>query len=244
MVDIALSGKKTLVTGGTRGIGRAITCAMARSGADVLTCYRQDESRADELVRELKTIPGDHHVVRADLTSEADIADLIEECRTRFGHLDVIVNSAGTISHQPFGQLAAAEWHRVLDTNLTAAYLVIQAALPLLSEGASVINVGSRVAFVGIPLRAHYTAAKAGLTGLTRSLCKELGPRGIRVNVVAPGVIATEAELPAEVVQRYQNMTALHRLGTPADVAAVVAFLASDASGYLTGATIDVDGGI
>lgn len=244
MVDIALSGKKALVTGGTRGIGRAITCALARSGADVLTCYQRDEARAQELVRELKAIPGDHHVVQADLTSEAEIAGLAEECRVRFGSLDVIVNSAGTISHQPIGELAAAEWHRVLDTNLTAAYLVTRAALPLLNDGASVISVGSRVACVGIPLRAHYTAAKAGLIGLTRSLCKELGPRGIRVNVVAPGVIATEAELPAEVTQRYENMTALRRLGTPADVAAVVAFLASDASGYVTGATIDVDGGI
>jgi 3-oxoacyl-[acyl-carrier protein] reductase len=241
---MTLSGKKALVTGGTRGMGREITCTLARSGADVLTCYRQDEDYAGRLVRELKTIPGDHHVIQADLAEENEIVSLIDECRTRFGTLDIIVNCAGTISHRPFGQLATAEWRRVLDTNLTAACLVIQNALPLLSGNASIINIGSRVATVGVPLRAHYTAAKAGLIGLTRSLCKELGPAGIRINVVAPGVIATEAELPAEVVARYENMTALRRLGQPADVAAVVLFLASDASGYVTGATIDVDGGI
>jgi 3-oxoacyl-[acyl-carrier protein] reductase len=243
-VEITLSGRKALVTGGTRGIGREITCALARSGADVLTCYLQDEDHASSLVRELKTIQGDHHVIQADLAQENDIVSLIGECHTRLGSLDIIVNCAGTISHRPFSQLATAEWRRVLDTNLTAACLVIREALPLLSGNASIINVGSRVATVGVPLRAHYTAAKAGLIGLTRSLCKELGPAGIRVNVVAPGVIATEAELPAEVVTRYENMTALHRLGRPADVAAVVVFLASDASGYVTGATIDVDGGI
>jgi 3-oxoacyl-[acyl-carrier protein] reductase len=239
-----LSGKKALVTGGTRGMGREITCTLARAGADVLTCYRQDEDYAGRLVRELKTIPGDHHVIQADLAEENEIVSLIDECRIRFGTLDIIVNCAGTISHRPFAQLATAEWRRVLDTNLTAACLVIQNALPLLNGNASIINIGSRVATVGVPLRAHYTAAKAGLIGLTRSLCKELGPAGIRINVVAPGVIATEAELPAEVVTRYENMTALRRLGQPADVAAVVLFLASDASGYVTGATIDVDGGI
>jgi len=241
---MTLSGKKALVTGGTRGIGREITRALARSGADVLTCYRRDEEHASSLVRELKAIPGDHHVVQADLAQENDIVSLIDECRTRLGTLDIIVNCAGAISHRPFSELKTEEWRRVLDTNLTAACLVIQNALPLLSGNASIINIGSRVATVGIPLRAHYTAAKAGLIGLTRSLCKELGPAGIRVNVIAPGVIATEAELPPEVVKRYEGMTALHRLGKPADVAAVAVFLASDASGYVTGATIDVDGGI
>lgn len=243
-MDMTLSGKKALVTGGTRGIGREIARALACAGADVLTCYRQDGSHVDDLARELEKTGGDHHLIQADLTRETDVAHLIGECRSRFGGLDVIVNNAGVISHQPFGRLEPDEWRRVVDTSLTAAYLVIHGALPLLSKHASVINIGSRVATVGIPLRAHYTAAKAGLVGLTRSLCKELGPRGVRINVVAPGVISTEVELATDVVERYEKMTALRRLGTPADVAAVVLFLASDASGYVTGATIDVDGGI
>ncbi len=244
MVEISLAGKKALVTGGTRGIGRELTRSLARAGADVLACYRSTGEHVDQLARELKEIPGDHQLVRADLTEHAEIEALLAECRQRFGALDVVVNNAGVISHEPFGTLAPAEWRRVLDTNLTAAYLVAQGALALLRPGASIINIGSRVATVGIPLRAHYTAAKAGMIGLTRSLCKELGPAGIRVNLVAPGVIATGAELPAEVRARYETMTALGRLGRPADIAAVVCFLASDLAAYVTGETIHVDGGI
>jgi 3-oxoacyl-[acyl-carrier protein] reductase len=243
-VLIDLSGRKALVTGGTRGIGREITLGLARAGADVLACYRTGGEHVDRLARELKEVPGDHHVVRADISDTADVRALADECRTRFGRLDIVVNNAGVISHEPFERLAVEEWRRVLDTNLTGAYLVAQAALPLLGPGSSIVNIGSRVATVGIPLRAHYTAAKAGMIGLTRSLCKELGGEGIRVNLVAPGVIATETELSAEVRAKYEGMTALRRLGQPADIAAVVCFLASDLAGYVTGETIHVDGGI
>ncbi|WFE29225.1 SDR family NAD(P)-dependent oxidoreductase [Solwaraspora sp. WMMD791] len=240
----SLSGRAALVTGGTRGIGRGIVTALAHAGADVVACYRADGPHVDDLARTLKEIPGDHHLVRADIGDPGQLSALADECRLRYGRLDVVVNNAGVISHQPIDQLAVDEWRRVLDTNLTGAFLVVREVLPLLGAGASIVNVGSRVATVGIPLRAHYTAAKAGLIGLTRSLAKELGPRGIRVNLVAPGVIATEKELPAEVLARYEQLTALRRLGTPQEVAAVVCFLASEAAGYLTGATVDVDGGI
>lgn len=243
-MSISLSGRKALVTGGTRGIGRGIVLALAEAGADVLACYRDDGAHVERLARELKEIPGDHHLVRADIADHDQVAALTDECRRRFGRLDIVVNNAGVISHEPIERLAVDEWRRVLDTNLTGAFLVVQAVLPLLGTGASIVNVGSRVATVGIPLRAHYTAAKAGMIGLTRSLAKELGPRGIRINLVAPGVIATEKELSAEIRGRYEQMTALRRLGTPQDVAAAVRFLASDEAGYLTGATIDVDGGI
>lgn len=243
-MDIPLSGRKALVTGGTRGIGREITLALSRAGADVIACYRADGEHVEELARQLKEIPGEHHLVRADIADERDVAALAEACRDRYGRLDVIVNNAGVISHVPYEKLPLAEWRRVLDTNLTGSYLVVQAMLPLLGTGASVVNIGSRVATVGIPLRAHYTAAKAGMIGLTRSLCKELGPRGIRVNLVAPGVIATEVELPPEVVAKYEGMTALRRLGRPADIAATVCFLASDLAAYITGETVNVDGGI
>jgi 3-oxoacyl-[acyl-carrier protein] reductase len=243
-VFIDLSGHKALVTGGTRGIGREITLALARAGADVLACYRNDGENVAQLARELKETAGDHHLVRADVSDAADVRALVSECSDRFGRLDTVVNNAGVISHEPFERLPLDEWRRVLDTNLTGAFLVVQSALSLMDSGASVVNVGSRVATVGIPLRAHYTAAKAGMIGLTRSLCKELGPRGIRVNLVAPGVVATEVELSDEVRARYEGMTALRRLGRPSDIAAVVCFLASDLAGYITGETINVDGGI
>jgi 3-oxoacyl-[acyl-carrier protein] reductase len=154
------------------------------------------------------------------------------------------------ISHIPYAELAVDEWHRVLDTNLTAAFRLVQQCLPLMSGGGSVVNIGSRGAAAGIPLRAHYTAAKAAMIGLTRSLAKEYGKQGLRINVLAPGVIETEAmdEMPAERAQALREMyagkTALARLGTVPEVAAVALFLLSDAAGYITGETVNVDGGI
>ena len=249
-MEFALHGKKILVTGGTRGIGRAVVLAAARAGADVTTCHRQDGEAVDSLVSALKETGGDHHVVRADLASTEEVDRLIEETGRRFGRLDAVVNNAGVISHVPFADLPVEEWHRVLDTNLTATYRVVQRALPLLDRGASIVNIGSRGAAAGIPLRAHYTAAKAAMIGLTRSLAKEFGGRGIRVNVLAPGVIETEAmdamppERAAALREMYSGKTALARLGTVDEVAAVALFLISDLSGYVTGETINVDGGI
>ncbi|MFB9364634.1 SDR family NAD(P)-dependent oxidoreductase [Kitasatospora sp. NPDC001664] len=249
-MEFALHGKKILVTGGTRGIGRGIVLAAARAGADVLTCHRQEGEAVDSLVRELKETPGEHHVIRADLARIEEVDRLAALARQHYGRLDGVVNNAGVISHVPFAELPADEWSRVIDTNLTAAYRVIQQTLPLLGAGSSVVNIGSRGAAAGIPLRAHYTAAKAAMTGLTRSLAKELGPRGIRVNVVAPGVIETEAfeAMPADRAEAlratYAQKTSLARLGTVAELAAPVLFLLSDLSGYVTGETLNVDGGI
>jgi len=249
-MELALRGKKLLVTGGTRGIGRGIVLAAARGGADVLTCYRQESEYVESLRRELKETGGDHHVVRADVGEIAEVDALLEEAKNRYGRLDGIVNNAGTITHIPFAELPADEWSRVIDTNLTASYRVIQQALPLLGAGGSIVNIGSRGAAAGIPLRAHYTAAKAAMIGLTRSLAKELGGKGIRVNVVAPGVIETEAfaAMPAERAEglrsTYSQKTALARLGTVEELAAPVLFLLSDLSAYVTGETINVDGGI
>ncbi|MER7394200.1 SDR family NAD(P)-dependent oxidoreductase [Streptomyces sp. NPDC000151] len=249
-MELALHGKKLLVTGGTRGIGRAIVLAAARAGADVLTCYRQESEYVESLRRELKETGGQHHVIRADVGEIAQVDRLVEEAGKRFGRLDGVVNNAGTITHIPFADLPAEEWSRVIDTNLTASYRVIQQALPLLGPGGSIVNIGSRGAAAGIPLRAHYTAAKSAMIGLTRSLSKELGGKGIRVNVVAPGVIETEAfaDMPAERAEglraTYSQKTALARLGTVEELAAPVLFLLSDLSAYITGETLNVDGGI
>ncbi|BCL16756.1 SDR family NAD(P)-dependent oxidoreductase [Micromonospora sagamiensis] len=245
-----LAGKNALVTGGTRGIGRAIVLTLAKAGANVVTCYRSEGEAVESLARELKDTPGQHHLVRADVGDAEQIDQLLAECKVRLGSLDVVVNNAGVISHIGYDDLSLADWHAVVDTNLTGTFLVIQKALPLMGEGASVVNIGSRVAKVGIPMRAHYTAAKAGLVGLTRSLCKELGRRGIRVNLVEPGVIATEEmarltpEQRAAMEARYAQLTSLGRLGHVDEVAEVVLFLASDKSRYVSGAQIPVDGGI
>jgi 3-oxoacyl-[acyl-carrier protein] reductase len=249
-MEWSISGRKVLVTGGTRGVGRGIVTVLARAGADVITCYRQDSAAAADLERELKETGGQHHVIQADLADPAEIERLTRECRDRFGRLDAVVSNAGVISHVPYPRLALAEWQRTLDVNLTAAHLVTQLSLPLMGEGGSIIYIGSKVAEVGIPLRAHYTTVKAALVGLARSLAKELGPERIRVNVVAPGVIETEAmhAMPAEQREqlrtRYQGKTALGRLGEPAEVGGAVLFLVSPLSGYVTGEVLHVDGGI
>ncbi|TVL88171.1 SDR family NAD(P)-dependent oxidoreductase [Streptomyces sp. SAJ15] len=249
-MELDLIGKHVLISGGSRGIGRALALAFAHAGARVLACHRDPSPQADRLAAELKEAPGEHLLVQADVTDPTQVDRLLGQARERFGGLDVVVHNAGVISHVPFAELEPEEWHRILDTSLTAAYLLVRGALPLLGPGASVIAVGSRAARAGIPLRAHYTAAKAGLEGLTRSLAKELGPRGIRVNVIAPGVIdsddtkALPAERRAELTARYSAMTALGRLGRPDEIAGAALFLASGLSSYLTGQTICVDGGI
>lgn len=241
---ISLGGRAVLVTGGSRGLGAAITLAMARAGADVVACYVHEGDHLDHLRRELDTTPGKHELVRADVTVPADVDALVARLRDRFGVLDTVVNNAGVISHVPFAELPADEWHRVLDTNLTSVYTVVQAALPLLRPGSSVINVGSGSATVGLALRAHYTATKAGLIGLSRSLARELGPDGVRVNLLQPGVVQTEKELADDVVTRYEAKTSLGRLGRPEEIGDVAVFLASDLASYVTGATLDVNGGI
>ncbi|OLE29255.1 MAG: short-chain dehydrogenase [Actinobacteria bacterium 13_1_20CM_3_71_11] len=235
-----------LVTGGTRGIGRAIVRTLAGTGANVVTCSRHDDEAAQALLRELKDTGGTHSVVRADITRPEDVDELLATCKDQLGGLDTIVLNAGVISHIPIAKLGYDEWNRVLASNLTGAYLVVQRALPLLREGASVVAIGSAVALKGLPMRAHYTAAKAGLVGLVRTLAKELGSRGIRVNLVAPGVIDTGDgdDLPADKRKFYESLTALGRLGRPEDIADVVAFLSSDAARYITGESITVDGGI
>lgn len=250
-MELELRGKNILVTGGTRGVGRGIVLAAARAGAHVVTCYHRDTEAADRLARDLKEEGGEHQVIQADIAdvNQADslVAAAAEHCG---GHIDGIVNNAGAVSRIPFADLPAREWSRVLDTSLTAAYRVIQQSLPLLGAGSSVVNIGWRGTAEGVALQAHYSAAKSAMIGLTRSLARELGPRGIRVNVVAPGKIETEAldaepaDHAEEIRATFAAKTALGRLGTVDEVASSVLFLLSKASGYITGHTLNVDGGI
>jgi glucose 1-dehydrogenase/3-oxoacyl-[acyl-carrier protein] reductase len=241
-----LAGKRALVTGGTRGIGRAIALGLATAGAHVVVSHVQESEAAESLRHELKETGGHHLLVIADAADPEQITALLAAAGEHLGGLDILVNSVGTISHVPYAQLSIADWTSVLTTNLTATHLVTQGALPLLGDSGSVINIGSGAGLVGVPLRAHYTAAKTGLIGLTRSLSKEIGSKGIRVNLVSPGVIETDhaAGMPPAARAAYTNRIPLGRLGTAEEVAAVVLFLASDVSSYVNGATFTVDGGI
>jgi len=245
-VDQRLAGKRVLVTGGTKGIGRATVLAFARSGASVVTCYHTDGAAADSLARELADLGGKHQVVQADVTDPGQVASLGDTARDALGGLDVLVNNIGVDSVVSFEDLTLPEWQRVVEHNMTSVYLVTQAALGLLTDGGSIVSIGSSVALRGRARGVHYTTSKAALIGFTRALCKEAGARGIRVNAVAPGLTETEpgAGLPPDAVQRIVGMTALGRICQPADVAGAVLFLAGDASRYISGVTLNVDGGV
>ncbi|TDD12620.1 SDR family NAD(P)-dependent oxidoreductase [Nonomuraea diastatica] len=233
--DAALAGKRVLVTGGSRGIGAATASALVAAGARVIACHRGSPASLS------------YELVTADVTREPDVAALADTCAERLGGLDVLVNNAGVDGVRPVDKLDPGQWHEIMDANLTSAYLVTRQALGLMSGGASVVNLSASVALRGRPASAHYTASKAALIGLTRSLARELGPRGIRVNAVAPGVIDAAGPgegPPPHLRERLAGMTALGRLGTADEVAAAVLFLAGDQSRYITGSTLNVDGGM
>lgn len=239
-------GKHVLVTGGARGIGRATVLALAARGAAVTACYVNESERVESLRAELDELGARGTLVRADISDHEDAARLAAGAHERFGAVDAVVNNAGVISHHPLRDLPPAEWQRVLDTNLSGMYHVIRGVLPYVAESASIVNISSAVAHHGMPGAAHYVASKAGVMGLTRALAKELGPQGIRVNCIASGLIETDQmkAVTAEGKARYEQMISLGRLGRPEEIADVVLFLASPAARYVTGATLDVDGGI
>lgn len=245
-MDLNLAGKRALVTGGSRGIGRGVALALAQQGVLVAACYQQESEAVSSLEKDLKGYHPRNFVVQVDVSDQASVARLGEKVSQQFDGLDILVNNAGVISHIPLEKMELEQWEQVLTTNLTSLYLVTRAMLNVLVDGGSIINIGSAVATVGIPLRTHYTASKAGVVGFTRSLSKEVGARSIRANVVAPGVIDTHqaAGLSPEQRARYAGMAALGRLGQAEDIANVVLFLASDLSRFVSGTTINVDGGI
>ncbi|WP_042371802.1 SDR family NAD(P)-dependent oxidoreductase [Streptacidiphilus neutrinimicus] len=243
---MSLSGKRVLVTGGTRGIGRATALAFARAGARVAVVSRGGGEEVTSLAKELDEIGPGHVLLQADVTDSTQVAALAERVGEVFGELDALVNNVGVDSQFWFGDLREDEWHRVMDANVTSVFLVTQALLPKTVDGGSVVIIGSSAGLRGRARGVHYTASKAALIGFTRALCKEAGERRIRVNTVAPGLTETEpgGGLPPEAVARIVGMTALGRICTPEDVAGAVLFLAGDDSRYITGQTLNVDGGV
>lgn len=240
------TGKRVLVTGGTRGIGRAIVLAFAATGARVHTCGRQESAAAEGLRQELADYGDGHAVHIADVADPDQCRALVAAAGAVLGGFDVLVNNAGVVSHRTIEELDGDEWSRVIDTNLRGTFEVTRAALPHFADGGAIVNIASAVANIGMVARTHYTASKAAIVGFTRSLCKEVGPRGIRANVIAPGIIETDQAtgMSPEVRKRYEALAALGRLGTPEDVADVALFLCGDAARFVSGQTLIVDGGI
>lgn len=243
-----LATKVALVTGGSRGIGEAIAHRLADEGAAVALCARHLEAVA-EVAKAIEARGGQALAVAADVGSTADADQLVAACLDRFGRLDILVNNAGITRDGLVLRMKDEDWNQVLTVNLGGAFRCARAALrPMLKQkqGGRIINIGSVVGSMGNVGQANYVAAKAGLLGLTKALAREVASRGITVNAVAPGFIATEmtAGFPESAKQAYLAQIPQGRFGTTGEVAAVVAFLASEGAAYITGQVIHVNGGM
>ena len=245
---MSLQGKNALVTGGSRGIGRAICLELARQGAAVAVNYAGNEQAALETVEACRALGAQAEAFRADVSGAAACEELVQAVKDRFGRLDILVNNAGVTRDGLLMTAREEDFDRVLDTNLKGAFHCCKAAYrPMMRQRCGrIINMSSIVGLRGNAGQANYSASKAGLIGLTKSLAKELAARKVTVNAVAPGFIDTEmtAVLPEQAKEAMLKTIPMARLGQPEDVARAVAFFASDEAAYITGQVLCVDGGM
>lgn len=243
-----LTGKTALVTGGTRGIGRAIALRFAAEGADVAFTYRSQHEAAQTLVSELEANGVKAMAFASDAASFEDAHRVVEEVKAAFGRIDILVNNAGITKDGLMMRMDEAQWDAVIDTNLKSAFNFIHACTPVMARQrcGSIINMSSVVGLAGNAGQCNYSASKAGLIGLAKSIAKEMGPRGIRANCIAPGFIETDmtGSLPENVKSEWEKQIPLRRCGRPEDVANVAVFLASDLSAYVTGQVVNCCGGM
>lgn len=243
-----LEGKTALVTGASRGIGKAIALELARLGADVVVNYAGSEQRAKETADEIIAMGRRSFIVQCDISDSEAVGAMVKETVEQFGRIDILVNNAGITRDNLMMRMKEQEWDDVINTNLKGVFLCTKAVTRQMMKQRSgrIINISSVVGRIGNAGQANYTAAKAGVIGLTKASARELAARGITVNAIAPGFIATDMtdELPAEAKEQLIGQIPLGTLGDTTDIAAAAAFLASEGAKYITGQVLGVDGGM
>ncbi len=243
-----MSVKTAIVTGGSRGIGRAICLALAEQGANIVVNYIGDASLAEETIKLCEAKGVKVIAVEGDVSSSAAVENLVATTIKEFGSVDILVNNAGITKDNLIMRMSEEDFDKVIDINLKGAFLCMKAvARPMMKQrNGKIINISSVVGVAGNAGQVNYAASKAGLIGMTKTMAKELASRGVKVNAVAPGFIKTEMtdKLPEAVLNQALQTVPLGTLGTVEDVAKVVAFLASDSADYITGQVINIDGGM
>ncbi|SFA41921.1 3-oxoacyl-[acyl-carrier-protein] reductase [Parageobacillus thermantarcticus] len=243
-----LQGKVALVTGASRGIGRAIALELARQGAKVAVNYAGSEAKANEVVEEIKNMGGEAFAIQADVSDAKAVEQMVKAVLERFERIDILVNNAGITRDNLLMRMKEEEWDDVININLKGVFNCTKAVTrPMMKQRyGRIVNIASIVGVMGNPGQANYVAAKAGVIGLTKTAARELASRNITVNAVAPGFITTDMteRLSEEIKTEMLKQIPLARFGEPEDVAKVVSFLVSDAASYMTGQTLHVDGGM
>jgi 3-oxoacyl-[acyl-carrier protein] reductase len=241
-------GKKALITGGSRGIGRACVTQLAAEGAEVAFVYQSNREAADKLIASLQDCPGKARAVCADVRDLQRAHAVVDALLEEWGGLDILVNSAGIVRDGLLGAMTAEQWRDVIETNLGGTYNYCHAVTQpmLMQRRGSIVNLSSTAAEFAARGQVNYAASKGGIDSLTRALAKELAPRKVRVNAVAPGMIATDMSEAVRGIagDKIKDVIPMKRIGNPEEIAHVVAFLASDEASYVTGQIIRVDGGL
>lgn len=243
-----LAGRTAVITGGVRGIGYAIAEKFASEGADLIVTSTRDPETSSAELEKLRSYGGRVTAVRVNVADKNEVEAVVTDAVDRMGGVDILVNNAGITRDGLLLRMSEKEWDDVISVDLKSSFNTIQAVLPFMlrQKSGSIINIASIVGVIGNPGQCNYAAAKAGLMGMSRSLAKEMGPKGIRTNCIAPGFIRTDmtAGMPERMVEEWKSRIALRRPGTPEDVAGVALFLASDMSSYVNGEVINCCGGM